>query len=72
MQMPEAATGGVLSKKVFFKISQNSQETPAPEETPVNFVKIFKKTFFTEQHRTTASKMRTLQKRSERNRLSLL
>ena len=24
-------------KKVFFKMPQNSQETPVPEETPVNF-----------------------------------
>ena len=37
--MPEAATEAVLRKKVFFKMSQNSQETPAPEETPVNFAK---------------------------------
>ena len=36
--MPEAATGGVLRKRVFFKMLQNSQETPVPEETPVNFV----------------------------------
>ena len=35
--MPEAATGGVLQKNVFFKMSQNSQEAPVPEETPVNF-----------------------------------
>ena len=34
--MPEAATGGVLWKKVLFKISQNSQETP------VNFAKFLK------------------------------
>ena len=27
----EAATGDVLSKKMFLKISQNSQETPVPE-----------------------------------------
>ena len=40
--MPEAATGGVLRKRVFFKMLQNSQETPVPEETPVNFVKILK------------------------------
>ena len=33
---------------------------------------IFKKIFFTEQLRTTSSEMRALQKRSERNRLSLL
>ena len=30
--MPEVATGGVLRKKVFFKMSQSSQETPVPEE----------------------------------------
>ena len=40
--MPEVATGGVLRKKVFFKMSQNSQETPVPEETPVNFVKFLR------------------------------
>ena len=40
--MPEAATGGVLQKRVFFKMLQNSQEAPVPEETPVNFVKILK------------------------------
>ena len=40
--MPEAATGGVLRKRVFFKMLQNSQEAPVPEETPVNFVKILK------------------------------
>ena len=32
--MPEAATRSVLWKKMFFKISQNSQEKPMPEETP--------------------------------------
>ena len=37
--MPAAATGGVLRKKVFFKMSQNSEETSVPEETPVNFAK---------------------------------
>ena len=37
--MPEAATGGVLRTKVFFKMLQNSQEIPVPEETPVNFAK---------------------------------
>ena len=35
--MPEAATGGVLRKKVFFKMSQISEETPVTEEIPVNF-----------------------------------
>ena len=29
-------------KKVFFKMSQNSQESPVPEETPVNFVKFLR------------------------------
>ena len=40
--MPEAATSGVLQKKVFFKMWQNSQETPVPEETPVNFAKLLR------------------------------
>ena len=35
VQMPEAATGGALRKKVSFKMSQNSQKTPVPEKTPV-------------------------------------
>ena len=35
---------GVLRIKVF-KISQNSQETPAPEETPVNFAKSLRTPF---------------------------
>ena len=30
-QYPEAATGGVLYKKVFLKISQNSKETLVPK-----------------------------------------
>ena len=55
MQMRKAATVSVLRKKVSFKISQNSQETPVPEETR-EFCEIFKYTFFTEQLRTTASK----------------
>ena len=58
--MPEAATWGVLRKKVFFKMSHNSQETPVPEET-CEFCKIFKNTSFTEQLRTTASEMRAFQ-----------
>ena len=37
--MPQAATVGVLLKKVFFKISQNSKETPVSKETPANFAK---------------------------------
>ena len=43
--MPEAATGGVLRKKVFFKMLQNSQEAPVPEETPMNFAKFLRTTF---------------------------
>ena len=55
--MPEAAAGGVLRKKVLYKMSQISEETPVPEETPVNFAKNCKNTFFTEQLWTTASEM---------------
>ena len=39
VQMPEAAIGGALRQNVFFKMSQNSQEAPLPEETPANFGK---------------------------------
>ena len=45
MKIPEAATVGVLRKKVLFKNSQNSQETPVPEETPVNFAKFLRTPF---------------------------
>ena len=38
--MPEAATVGVLRKSG--KISQNSQETPVPEETSANFAKFLR------------------------------
>ena len=55
MQMPEAATVGVLREKIFFKISQNSQKTPVARGNTCEFCKIFKNTFFTEQLRTTAS-----------------
>ena len=44
--MPDAATVGVLRKKVFFKISQNSQETPVPEETLLNFPKFLRTPFY--------------------------
>ena len=57
-----AATGGLLSKKVFLKISQNSQKTPVSQSlfllewtpTPAQvfsykFCEIFKNTFFKEQ-----------------------
>ena len=39
VQMPEAAIGGILRKKVFLKIQQNLQETLVPEKAPVNFAK---------------------------------
>ena len=45
MKMPEAATLGVLQKKVFFKISRKSQESPVPEKTPVNFAKFLRTPF---------------------------
>ena len=45
MQMPEAATVSVLRKKVFFKVSQNSQETPVPDEISVNFEKFLRTPF---------------------------
>ena len=45
LQMPKAATVGVLRKKVFFKNSKNSQGTPVPEETPVNFAKFLRTPF---------------------------
>ena len=32
-------------KRVFFKISQNPQETPVPEETPMNFAKFLRTPF---------------------------
>ena len=43
--MPEASTGGVMQKKMLFKMSQNSQETPVPEETPANFAKFLRTPF---------------------------
>ena len=43
--MPEAATGGVLRKKVFFKVLQSSPETLVPEETSVNFAKFLRTSF---------------------------
>ena len=45
MQMPEAATVSVLRKKVFFKVSQNFQETPVPEKISVNFEKFLRTPF---------------------------
>ena len=43
--MPEAAIRGIMSKKVFFKISQNLQESLVPEKTPVNFAKFSRTPF---------------------------
>ena len=60
----EAATGGVLLKKVFLKISQISQEntcvddyskeTPI-QEIPCEICKFFKNKYFEKHLRTTAS-----------------
>ena len=43
--MPEAATGGVQQKKVFFKMMQSSQETPVLEDTSLNFAKFLRISF---------------------------
>ena len=43
--MPEAATGVVLRKKVFLQMSQNSEESPVPEETPENLAKFLRTPF---------------------------
>ena len=43
--MRKAAAVGVLQKKVSFKISQNSQETPVPGGIPVNFAKFLRTPF---------------------------
>ena len=43
--MPEVATGGVLQKRVLFKMAQNSKETPVPEKKLVNFAKFLRTTF---------------------------
>ena len=43
--MPEAATGGVLRKKVFLEMLQNQEESPVPEETPKNFAKFLRTPF---------------------------
>ena len=51
MQTLEAATVGALRKQVFFKILQNSQETPVPKETPVNFEKLLRTPFLQKNSR---------------------
>ena len=43
--MPEAVTVGVLRKRFSLKFLKNSQETPVPEETPVNFAKFLRTPF---------------------------
>ena len=43
--MPEPATGGVLRKKMFFKMPQSLQEIPVPEETSANFAKFSRTSF---------------------------
>ena len=54
-EAPEAATGGVLWKKVFLKISHNSQQTPVPESLGTGAFceccEIAKNIFFTENLR---------------------
>ena len=59
--MPKATTEGVLQKKVLFKMSQNSQEAPVPEETSTNFAKLFRTIFLKKHLWTTASEMQKLQ-----------
>ena len=45
LQRPEGTTEGFLRKSCFFKMSQNSQENPVPEERPMNFAKFLRTTF---------------------------
>ena len=45
MQIPEAATVGVLRKKFFLKILQNLQENLVPGETSMNFAKFLRTPF---------------------------
>ena len=70
VQMPEATTGGVLLKKVFFKISKNSQETPVPEETLLSFAKFLRPLLQNKSGRLLLKCGHC--KNEERNRLSLL
>ena len=71
-KLPEAATGGVFLKKVFLKISQNSQENTCARVRAATLLKktvaqvfscefceIFKSTFFTEYIWAPASKLLT-------------
>ena len=61
--LTEALTRGVLRKKVFLKISENSHENTCARVLRLKahvlfsceFSEIFKNTFFTEHHWTTAT-----------------
>ena len=59
--MAEAATGGALRKKVFFKNITKFTGNSCARGNTCEFCKIFWNTFFTQQLRTTAFKMQTLQ-----------
>ena len=69
VQMPEAANGCVL--RFLKNFAKNHRKTPVLESLFLIRCSL-QATLFTEQLWATASIMRTLQKRSERNRLSLL
>ena len=64
----EAATGGVLSKKVLFEISQNLlKKTLRYRCFPVNFAKFLRTLFYIEHLRTTASARKKADFRENRN-----
>ena len=71
VEMSEASTGGVLWKKMFLKISQNSQGITCAKVSFLINLQV-SGNFFTKQLRTAASEIWALEKRIERNRLSLL
>ena len=56
--MPEAASVGVLRKKVFFKFCAKYTGSSCARGNTCEFCKVFKNTFFTEQLWTTASESR--------------
>ena len=55
MYFPEVGNRGVLCKKVFLEISQNSQESNCAQVFSCEVCEIFKNTFFTERIWTSAS-----------------
>ena len=57
IELTEAATGGVLWKKVNLEISPNSQENTCSRLWHCEFCEISKKTFFTERPCSTTSKL---------------